>query len=160
MKKNVIFVDDANKRLVVSKAFYKNASVFGSAEYYALRKAKKENAEYSVVFQSVLSDKKTYHGLSLSRMADYIQTQPNANERMAEFEAVKKIAKAKGSLYPLTKKWFLQTYPHYKENDVSSEVAKSTPNAQSEATKEAEAKKETIPSSSKESENTVLKLVS
>ena len=35
------------------------------------------------------------------------------------FEKVQEIAEAKGAKYPLTKKWFLKTYPEYKENEAS-----------------------------------------
>ena len=34
------------------------------------------------------------------------------------FEKVQEIADAKGAKYPLTKKWFLKSFPEYKENAV------------------------------------------
>ncbi|MBR0341840.1 MAG: hypothetical protein IJH64_06275 [Oscillospiraceae bacterium] len=34
-------------------------------------------------------------------------------------ERVIAIAKAKGAKYPLTKQWFLETFPEYKESTVS-----------------------------------------
>ena len=52
-------------------------------------------------------------------METYIKTQPNSKERLIEFAAIQKVAKAKGALYPLTKKWFLATFPEFKENNVS-----------------------------------------
>ena len=117
MKKANIFVEHENKRLVMSKAFYKKACAFGSKEYVELRNAMNDCDGYSIEFK--VSDKETYGGLTFARMAEYIQTQPDADARMVEFEAVKKIAKAKGAKYPLTKKWFLLTYPLYVENVVS-----------------------------------------
>ena len=118
MKKN-IFVDGGIEALVVTKSFYKKACEFGSAEYYELRKAKAENEGYAVVFKCDIANKTTYGGLGFKRMEAYIKTQPNAEANLAEFEAVKKIAKIKGSAYPLTKKWFLTTFPAFKENEVS-----------------------------------------
>ena len=117
MKKNNVFVNVENETLVVSKAFYKRACVFGTSEYYELRQARSENEGFTVGFKT--SDKKTYHGLSFEKMAEYIKTQPNSEEHLMEFEVVKRIAEIKGSKYPLTKKWFLLTYPEYKENEVS-----------------------------------------
>ena len=42
MKKTSVIVDEMNEMLVITKAFYKKACVFGSAEYYELRKAREE----------------------------------------------------------------------------------------------------------------------
>ena len=58
--------------------------------------------------------------VKLERMEDYIKTQKDSESRLVEFASVQKVAKAKGSLYPLTKKWFLETYPEYKENSVAA----------------------------------------
>ena len=136
MNKRNIFVNDEEKTLVVSKAFNKKACIFGSDEYYLLRKAKAECPNYGIELLS--SGKKTYNGLSFKRMAEYIQTQPNAAERMLVFEAVKRIAKAKGAMYPLTKKWFLKTYPQFKENEIGDDERKQA--VEDEKVKAAEAK--------------------
>ena len=150
MKKAQIIVDADNSALVMTKAFYKKACVFGSTEYYALRKAQAENEGFGVEFQYRVSGKETYTGLKFKRMAEYIQTQPDAEARMLEFEAVKKIAKAKGAMYPLTKKWFFATYPQFKEDEigdsektkaVSDEKAMAEANTKAEAKAKAEAEK-------------------
>ena len=136
MKRNEIFVNDGNCTLDVSKAFYKKACQFGSVEYYALRKAKEETG-YEVAFK--FADKKTHHGLSFKRMEAFIRTQANAEERLMEFEAVKKIAKAKGAMYPLTKEWFFKAFPSYKEDKVEDSEKNTILDALKKA-KEAEAK--------------------
>ena len=117
MKKN-ISVDAIESTLTISKAFYKKASVFGTPEYKELRQAISECPSFTILFKT--SDKKTYNGLSFERMEDYIKTQKNSEKYLVEFASVQKVAKAKGSLYPLTKKWFLETYPEYKENSVAA----------------------------------------
>ena len=137
-KRNDIIVNHEENTLTVSKAFYKKASVVGSTEYYELRKAKMENEGYAIEFKTF--DKKTYHGLSFKTMEEYIKTQPDSENRLMEFEAVKEIAEIKGSKYPLTKKWFLMTYPEYKENEVkenemSETLADKKAKAQAEAAK-------------------------
>lgn len=103
--------------LTVSKSFYKKASICGSAEYYELRQAMIENPECKIVFKRI--EKKTYNGLTFAVMKTYIESQSNSEKQLKVFEAVKKIAEMKGSKYPLTKKWFLNAYPDFKENDVN-----------------------------------------
>ena len=63
--------------------------------------------------------KEKYHDLTFERMKLYISLQTDAEKKLAEFEAIKKIAKAKGAMYPLTKKWFINTYKNYKESDIA-----------------------------------------
>lgn len=119
MKKANVYVDVENSSLVISKAFHKRACMFGTSEYYELRQAKLENEEFSITIKT--REKRTYHGLSFDTMAEYIKIHPKSEERLLEFEAVKRVAEIKGSKYPLTKKWFLMTYPEYKENEVSKD---------------------------------------
>lgn len=117
--KKTVFVDAANEILVVTKAYYKRACQFGTPEYYELRKAQAENEGFEIVFGCDRAKKETYHGLTFERMETYINSQPNSEARMEEYKVVKKIAEIKGKKYPLTKKWFLLTYPEYKDNGVS-----------------------------------------
>ena len=74
--------------------------------------------------------KEKYHDLTFERMKLYISLQTDAEKKLAEFEAIKKVAKAKGAMYPLTKKWFINTYKNYKESDIakmeSAELEKLT----------------------------------
>ena len=116
MKRNII-VSTEDRTLTVSKSFYKRASVYGTDEYRELRRATDENQGFKIEIGPV--GKKTYKYLTFKRMAEYIETQPDSENRMREFEAVKTVAETKGSKYPLTKQWFLATYPEYKKNEVS-----------------------------------------
>ena len=138
MKKSNIIVDLAKSTLTVSKSFYKKASTFGSDEYKELRAAILENPGFRIVLRT--SEKKSYHGLTFKVMEDYIKTQPDCDKIMVKFAAVQRIAKAKGSLYPLTKKWFLNTFPAYKVNEVAEDEAKNlTDELEAEAAAEVEA---------------------
>ena len=123
MKKSHVIANHENCNLIVTKAFYKKASIVGSPEYYELRRAMNENKEYSVVIKSV--DKKTYHGLTFGTMEEYIKTQPDSEKNLVKFAAVMRLAKAKGSLYPLTKKWFLNTFPAYKKNEIAEDAVET-----------------------------------
>lgn len=122
MKKTAIEVNVIENSIIVSKAFYKKASAYGSAEYAALREAMRDNPTYKISFKTI--EKKTYGGLTFEKMMDYIKTQPDSDKMLIKFAAVQRIAKAKGSLYPLTKKWFLNTFPAYKVNEVIEAEAK------------------------------------
>lgn len=135
MKKSNITINAIESTIIVSQSFYKRASVYGSAEYTELRRAMKENPSYHVAIKTI--EKKSYSGLTFEKMTDYIKTQPDSDKMMIKFEAVQRIAKAKGGLYPLTKKWFLNTYPNYKENEVSEAETKEL--TADELTAEAEA---------------------
>lgn len=117
MKKSNICVDIIEETIIVTKAFYKKASIYGTKEYHELRAAMRENSGFTITFK--VSDKCTYHNLTFEVMEAYILTQPDRENRLIEFEAVKKLAEAKGGKYPYTKKWFLETYTDYKESGVS-----------------------------------------
>ena len=116
MKKSNITINAIENTIIVSKSFYKKASTYGTSEYQELRKAMNENSGFAISFKTI--EKKTYNGLDFARMEAYIKTQPKSAERLAEFEEIKKVASAKGSLYPLTKKWFFETYPEYKTSEI------------------------------------------
>ena len=135
MKKTAIEINAIENSIIVSKAFYKKASAYGSAEYAALREAMRDNPTYKIIFKTF--EKKTYGGLTFEKMMDYIKTQPDSEKMLIKFAAVQRIAKAKGSLYPLTKKWFLNAYPSYKVNGViEAEAKKLTEKLAAEAEEE------------------------
>ena len=124
MTKSNMTIDHRNSTITVSKAFYNKASKYGTDEYRLLHRAMKDNPTFEIVIQE--SQKKSYNGLTFKRMEAYIMTQSNSEANLKEYSAVKKVAEAKGAKYPLTKKWFLQTFPEYKANEVSeSEIGTS-----------------------------------
>lgn len=124
MKK--ITVNLIDKKIEVSKTFYKKATNPKSAEYRDLRAAMIENPTFDVVLKE--SDKKSYNGLDFDRMKEYIETQPNKEANLEELERVMEIAEAKGAKYPLTKQWFLKTFPEYKNSEVSAKEIGTTQN--------------------------------
>ena len=120
MKKqtNAVVVNPIAQSITISKAYYKKACIYGTVEYYEFRTILSENENFTVEFKVI--EKKTYKSLTFERMAEYIKTQPNSEKQLITFAAVQRIAEKKGSKYPLTKKWFLNAYPEYKENEVSA----------------------------------------
>ena len=118
-RKNVQ-IDHINNKIFVSKAFYRKASNYGTNEYRELHTAMNENPAYGIEFKVI--EKKTYSDLTFERMEAFIKTKKDYEQRIIEFEAVKVVAEAKGAKYPLTKKWFLKTYPEYRENEIKADA--------------------------------------
>ena len=120
MLKSHIAVDFFTKSLTLTKTFYKKACKVGSPEYQELRLAMSESPNFTI--KLIGNDaKRTYGKLTFQRMKEYISTQANSEENLEALERVAKIAETKGAKYPLTKKWFLETFPEYKENAVSEQ---------------------------------------
>lgn len=119
---NAIFTYNfVNKTIVGTKSAINRANKGLSPEYDMLCKMLADHPDFTVVEKQInhKADKKKYNGLTLPRMKEYIETQPKSEERLREFAAIQKVAAAKGAKYPLTKKWFLATFPEFKENNVS-----------------------------------------
>ena len=119
---NAIFTYNfVNKTIVGTKSAINRANKGLSPEYGMLCEMLAEHPDFTVAEKQInhKADKKKYNGLTLPRMKEYIETQPNSKERLIEFKAIQKVAEAKGAKYPLTKKWFLATFPEFKENNVS-----------------------------------------
>jgi len=136
--KNYFNYDFINKAIVGSKTAIKKANAGNTPEYRELCKKLAEHPDFNVVPKEIKenAEKKKYNGLSFDRMKEYILTQKDSENKLALFEKVKEIAEAKGAKYPLTKKWFLKTYPEYKLNEanvITEEVAKKQAEAEIEA---------------------------
>ncbi|MDY5626889.1 MAG: hypothetical protein SPF92_04720 [Clostridia bacterium] len=117
--KNYFNFDFENKAIVGSKTAIRKANTGNTPEYRELCKKLAEHPDFKVVPKEIKgnAEKKKYHGLTFDRMKEYILTQPDSENRVKVFEKVQEIAEAKGAKYPLTKKWFLNSYPEYKENE-------------------------------------------
>lgn len=119
---NAIFTYNfVNKTIVGTKSAINRANKGMKPEYGMLCEMLAEHPDFTVAEKQInhKADKKKYNGLTLPRMKEYIETQHNSKERLIEFAAIQKVAAAKGAKYPLTKKWFLATFPEFKENNVS-----------------------------------------
>lgn len=119
---NAIFTYNfVNKTIIGTKSAINRANKGMKPEYDTLCEMLAAHPDFTVVEKQIKhkTDKKKYNGLTLPRMEAYIKTQPNSEKRLIEFKAIQKVAEAKGAKYPLTKKWFLATFPEFKENNVS-----------------------------------------
>ena len=125
--KSVVFSHQENT-ISCTKAFLKKASMIGTSEYQLLMKYKAMAPSYSISVRQPKANpsKKTYSKLTFSRMREYIKIQyssdEEANEALKRFDAAVAVAKSKGAMYPLTKKWFFEHYPNYKDRLTDEEV--------------------------------------
>lgn len=122
MKKSHISIDFLNNTLNLTKSFYKKACKVGSPEYQELRQAMSDNPTFDINFVEN-AIKTTYGKLTFDRMMAYIETQANSEDNLRMMQRVMAIAEAKGAKYPLTKKWFLETFPEYKMAITAQEIA-------------------------------------
>ena len=121
MKTACFTFDHINNAIVGSKSAIKRASLPDSDEYKILKKMMKEQPSYAVaekIIKKKAAHKKTYGGLTLDKMKEFIETQPNTEKNLVRFEKAKKEAKARNATYPLTKQWFLKEFPAYKSEIV------------------------------------------
>ena len=117
MKSHITYSFSDNT-LSLTKSFYKKACKVGTPEYKKLCDAFTTHPDAKIVFIEN-ANKRTYAKLTFERMVAYIKTQANSEDNLRTMERVMLIAEAKGAKYPLTKKWFLETFPEYQENSVS-----------------------------------------
>ena len=128
MKKNFSY-DFEHKAIIGSKSAISRANKGMNPEYKELSAMLAAMPTFSVQIKDIRKkkDQRRYPQLTFKKMEDYIRTQFSDKKelegKIIEFKAIQKVAEAKGAKYPLTKKWFLKTYPEYKENDVSETEA-------------------------------------
>ena len=125
MKKTFTY-DFANMKILGTKAALKRASYEGTPENKELFEMLAKHPEFTVAEKEVKknSSKATYKNLTLEEMKDYISIQADAQHKLLVFEAVQRIAKKKGAYYPLTKQWFLKTYPEYTKSGAYEEACR------------------------------------
>lgn len=118
MKSN-IYINREDNTIEITKAFYNRACQFGTPEFEELNRAIKQFPEFTIAFKS--AKKKTYNGLTIKKMAAYIETLED-KDLEAKFEAVQKVAESRKALYPLTKQWFLNTFKNITMKDIEEAI--------------------------------------
>lgn len=125
MKKNaIIYIDDTHAQ--VTKAFEKQARIFGTPEYREWKAYRQDFPSAQMVTKTIKKAKnkkndaknKTYE-----KMAEYISLQENAVELMKEFEKQKNLAVVQKSRYRAVLNWFLATFPELTEDEAKTTAA-------------------------------------
>ena len=110
--KNFFSVNFFDDTIYGTKASFNKASKGNGPAYEELTALITRHPDFTLVVKEpkkhTTKAKRTYNGMDFPFMEAYIQTRVNAEQIMAEYEAVKKMAEDSGiSVYPFTKKWFL-----------------------------------------------------
>ena len=110
--KNFFSVNFFDDTISGTKASFNKASKGNGPAYEELTNLIARHPGFELVVKEpkkhTTKAKRTYNGMDFPFMEAYIQTRVNAEQIMAEYEAVKQMAEdANISVYPFTKKWFL-----------------------------------------------------
>ena len=110
--KNFFSVNFFDGTIYGTKASFNKASKGNGPAYEELTALISRHPDFKLVVKEpkkhTTKAKRTYNGMDFPFMEAYIQTRVNAEQIMAEYEAVKQMAEdANISVYPFTKKWFL-----------------------------------------------------
>ena len=115
------YIDD--NTALITKAFKKNACIFGTEEFKMWR-------EYKEIFKDAVMTTKSFkknpnqknrRNLTFKNMVGFIQTQPNAKELMEEYETIQKRSKVQASPYQYVLSWFEGKFEGY--NDLKQFMA-------------------------------------
>ena len=140
MKKNaIIYIDDTQAQ--VTKAFAKQARIFGTPEYREWRAYRQDFPNAQMVTKTIKKAKNKKNDAknrTYEKMAEYISLQENADELMKEFEVQKKLSIVQKSPYRFVLNWFLDTFD-LKEDEDKKEGQEAEVNAAEEAAPASEA---------------------
>lgn len=124
---SIVYVDDTTA--LVTKAFAKKASIFGTPEFKLWREYKAMFPQATMHTKSIKKnpDKKTNRNMTYKNMAAYIRTQDDAKALMVQFELVVKRSKVQTNPYRCVLAWFEQTFEGYDSyKTYFAEIAKET----------------------------------
>ena len=116
MKKNsIIYIDDTHAQ--VTKAFEKQARIFGTPEYREWRAYRQDFPSAQMVTKTIKKNasKRTYKNLTYANMERFLTMQPTSKELIKEFNDQKAIAAIQQNPYRAVLAWFLSKFPKYDE---------------------------------------------
>jgi len=104
-------IDFANRKILISRTFAKDAGIMDSKAYEKLMELCKAYAGYGIgiLKNKKASNKQTYENLTLDKMYELIMEHDKGNAD--NLEMLKKV-KAEHTPYPIVKKWFLGQYKY------------------------------------------------
>ena len=126
MKKNQIVVLE-NGNGLVTKAFEKQARIFGTPEYKLWREFLKDNKDAKMEIRTIKKNTKkdTYRkNMTYDNMREYISVLPNREKLVAEFDKVIVQSKLQTCPYDYVANWFKAKFPNYKTHDFFTVVEK------------------------------------
>ena len=114
MKKNAIITIN-DKEAQVTKAFAKQARIFGTPEYREWKEFLNENPGFKMVTKTIKknANKRTYKNLTYANMERFLKSQDNGEELLKKFNTAKEAAAIQQNPYRAVLAWFLQAFPDY-----------------------------------------------
>ena len=115
------YIDDNTAQ--VTKAFEKKACIFGTDEFKLWREYLTyfPNAKMTTKSIKKNTNKKTRRNLTFANMVEYMKTQENSEDLLAEFETMKSRSKIQASPYQYVLSWFEAKFEGY--NDMKQFMA-------------------------------------
>lgn len=117
MTKNANYdVDFITATIIITKKFYKAASVLNSPEYKEMMQLRRDNPDFTIVLREIKKkeNKKSYRNLNYKNMRTFIENHETDDEvraaRIKEFEKVKALSQVQSGPYAYVKTWFLKMY--------------------------------------------------
>ena len=113
MKNAIVYVNETTAQ--VTKAFQKNACIFGTEEFKLWREYKKEFPNAVMFTKSIKknADQKRRRNKTYENMEAFINTRQDAETLMKEFEAIKQRSKIQKSPYQYVLDWFEAKFEDY-----------------------------------------------
>ena len=106
----------ATNRFQVTKAFSKNAMIFGTSEYKVWREILHDFPDAKMVTKTIKKNpnkRTSTKNMTYKHMAIYISKQNNAQSLMVEFEKQIALSKVQTNPYRSVLAWFKQTFKNY-----------------------------------------------
>ncbi len=114
--KNGYKIDFASGTISVTKAFMKEAETYDSNAYKTLMTLRTELPDMRIIAPKPNRKGKKRDNLTYTNMITFINCQNNAEILLKEFVKVRDLASGQGgNAYQNVKRWFLQTFPNYKD---------------------------------------------
>ena len=116
MKKNTIIILDAT-HAQVTKAFEKQARIFGTPEYREWRAYRQDFPSAQMVTKTIKKNasKRTYKNSTYDNIERFLKVQPTSKELIKEFNDQRAIAAIQQNPYRAVLAWFLSKFPKYDE---------------------------------------------
>ena len=125
-------VDFINSKIILTKKFYKAASILNSSEYNIMIQLRTQNPGFEIVPKEIKKKegKKSYRNLTYGNMREYIITREGEkSESLKEFEKVLNLSKVQAGQYAYVKTWFLKKYADaFKSEETAENTAETKPN--------------------------------
>lgn len=118
IKKRIVITE--NDEAIVSKAFAKQARIYGTPEYKLWREFKRENPEAEMVTKTVRKspDRKTNRNMTYNNMKTFIGEYLHDEKAVKEFERQIKLSQIQNSPYHYIVNWFKKNFPDYEKCEI------------------------------------------